>query len=146
MRQYIFEFPQYIAVELGLRLEEMLLLDYFYRFFSYSGSIRREWEGKIYNFITYKKIKADLPILGSQSTVRRSIRRLEVAGVIETEIELGRYLYITVNWPKIFRNGLEVHEVMKKMDRFISMNDRYFAVLEDCYKKHDNRIKMLNKK
>ena len=55
MRKYIFEFDQEIVLRLGLKLNELLFLDYVAQFIN-SGNMRYKFiSGKRYYRLTYKK-------------------------------------------------------------------------------------------
>lgn len=63
MRNFIFAFDQIVALRLGLKLNELLILDYIFNFVN-SGNMRhKRVEGIFYFRLTYKKVLDDLPIL-----------------------------------------------------------------------------------
>ena len=63
MRNFIFEFDQQVVLRLGLKLNELLFLDYVAQFIN-SGHMRYKFiSGKRYYRLTYKKILEDLPVL-----------------------------------------------------------------------------------
>jgi len=119
MRNFIFEFPQFIAVDYGLKVEDLLLLSYFYKFFEagradykFDPETRERWW-----FICYSKIKKDLPILGSISKIRRMFRKLEAMYYIKTRLYNGRNIHIKVNWKKCFRGKYETDsEVISQLN------------------------------
>ena len=84
MRNYIFEFDQQIALRLGLKLNELLFLDYLAKFIN-SGSMRCKFiEGKRYYRLTYKKVMEDLPILKiKERQLRNIIISLENKGILQ---------------------------------------------------------------
>ena len=63
MRNFIFEFEQEKALEFGLKLNELLLLDYMLKFFNTDRIKRQRKEERFYCRLTYKKVLGDLPIL-----------------------------------------------------------------------------------
>lgn len=62
MRSYIFNFSQLQAYKLGLTLDDLLLLDYLNNFFESGSATSILHEDSYYYWITYSKIKDDLPI------------------------------------------------------------------------------------
>ena len=95
MRNYIFEFDQQIALRLGLKLNELLFLDYLAKFIN-SGSMRCKFiEGKRYYRLTYKKVMEDLPILKiKERQLRNIIISLENKGILQRYSELKNEMHI----------------------------------------------------
>ena len=56
MRDYVFDFDQKTMVELGLSVEEGLLLDYLAKFFDSGNAVTMYVKGRKYCWITYKKM------------------------------------------------------------------------------------------
>ena len=107
MRNYIFEFDQQIALRLGLKLNELLFLDYLAKFIN-SGSMRCKFiEGKRYYRLTYKKIMEDLPILKvKERQLRNIIISLENKGILLRYSELKNEMHIYVDFDVLFGNKL----------------------------------------
>jgi len=101
MRNFIFEFEQEHMVKLGIKIDELLLIDYFYKFFR-EGRARYILDGtEKYYLIRYSKITADLPILGGDKTMRRMVAELERKQVLKRYIKGNRDLYVWVNWKRL---------------------------------------------
>ena len=107
MRNYIFEFDQQIALRLGLKLNELLFLDYLAKFIN-SGSMRCKFiEGKRYHRLTYKKVMEDLPILKvKERQLRNIIISLESKGILQRYSELKNEMHIYVDYDVLFGNKL----------------------------------------
>ncbi len=107
MRNYIFEFDQQIALRLGLKLNELLFLDYLAKFIN-SGSMRCKCiEGKRYYRLTYKKVMEDLPILKiKERQLRNIIISLENKGILQRYSELKNEMHIYVDYDVLFGNKL----------------------------------------
>jgi len=103
MRDQIFEFNQETMIELGISVEEGLLLDYLCYFFN-SGNAKKIYiNGKMFCWITYKKMLEDLPILKRQERqTRRLLVDLERKGIIERHLENKNRLYIYINQEVLF--------------------------------------------
>lgn len=63
--KYIFEFEQEKAIEIGLDMEDLLILKWIKMFTTEMKSI--EMDGNIYYWIKYEKLLNDLPILRFKS-------------------------------------------------------------------------------
>lgn len=107
MRNYIFEFEQQKALEFGLKLNELLLLDYMFKFF-HADRIKRQRKGeRFYCRLTYKKVLGDLPILRiKERQLRNMIICLEKKGIVERFSELKNQMYLYVDFNKLFGNDL----------------------------------------
>ncbi len=107
MKNYIFQFDQPTALKLGLKLNELLLLDYLLQFIN-SGHMRyKVKDGYRYYKITYKKILEDLPILNVQERqLRNMIISLEKKGVLTRKSELKNELHIYVDFDMVFGNKM----------------------------------------
>lgn len=103
MREFIFCFFQERALELSLNLEDLLFLDYFYKF-SVSGVMRFLYKGtKKYFKLTYKKIMDDLPILRrKERQIREMITKLEGKKVLERLKSKKNEMYIFVDFELLF--------------------------------------------
>ena len=98
MHNFIFEFEQETLVKLDLNLKEILLLHYMVQFFSWDNIKKIYYENERYCFITYKKIKNDLPILNiSERQIRRMFENLESKNVIKRFTKIKNHLYIYIN-------------------------------------------------
>lgn len=107
MRNYIFEFDQQVVLRLGLKLNELLFLDYVAQFIN-SGYMRyRVISGKRYYRLTYKKILEDLPILKvKERQLRNIITSLEEKGILQRYAELKNEMHIYVDFDVLFGNKL----------------------------------------
>ena len=107
MRNFIFEFEQEKALEFGLKLNELLLLDYMLKFFN-TDRIKRQRKGeRFYCRLTYKKVLGDLPILRiKERQLRNMIICLEKKGIVERFSELKNQMYLYVDFNKLFGNDL----------------------------------------
>ena len=107
MRNYIFEFEQEKALEFGLKLNELLLLDYMFKFF-HADRIKKQRKGeRFYCRLTYNKVLGDLPILRiKERQLRNMIIGLEKKGIVERFSELKNQMYLYVDFNKLFGNDL----------------------------------------
>ena len=107
MRDYIFEFRQEKALEFGLKLNELLLLDYMLKFFT-SDQIRKKQKGeRLYCKLTYNKVLTDLPILRiKERQLRNMIIQLENKGFVERLSELKNKMYLYVDFDKLLGTDL----------------------------------------
>ena len=107
MRKYIFEFDQEIVLRLGLKLNELLFLDYVAQFIN-SGNMRYKYlSGKRYYRLTYKKILEDLPVLKiKERQLRNLITSLEEKGVLERYAELKNEMHLYVDFDVLFGKKL----------------------------------------
>ena len=98
MREYVFQFEQDVAIRLGLKLNELLLLDYLLNFMA-SGEMKSIFvDGEKYYWVSYKKIMDDLPILGiGLKQLKKIIHGIEEKGVIRKLGKLYGKLYICVD-------------------------------------------------
>lgn len=111
MRNFIFEFEQDKALVLGLKLNELLLLDYMFKFFN-ADRIKKQRKGeRFYCRLTYKKVLGDLPILRiKERQLRNMIITLENKGVVERFSELKNQMYLYVDFKKLFGSNLPNNE------------------------------------
>ena len=102
LRTYIFGFPQINAVKLGLKVNELLILDYLNKLFC-SGISKKEVRGsKRYYRLTYKKILNDLPILNiKERRLREIFTNLENLGLVDRLMEDTKEMYIYVDFDKL---------------------------------------------
>ena len=107
MRNFIFEFDQQVVLRLGLKLNELLFLDYVAQFIN-SGHMRYKFiSGKRYYRLTYKKILEDLPVLHvKERQLRNIITSLEEKGVLQRYAELKNEMHIYVDYDVLFGNKL----------------------------------------
>lgn len=107
MRNYIFEFDQEVVLRLGLKLNELLFLDYVAKFIN-SGNMRYKFlSGKRYYRLTYKKILEDLPVLKiKERQLRNLIASLEEKGVLERYAELKNEMHLYVDFDVLFGKKL----------------------------------------
>lgn len=107
MRNFIFEFKQEKALEFGLKLNELLLLDYMFKFF-HADRIKTQRRGeRFYCRLTYNKVLSDLPILKiKERQLRNMIIGLEKKGIVERFSELKNQMYLYVDFNKLFGNDL----------------------------------------
>ena len=107
MRNYIFEFDQEVVLRLGLKLNELLFLDYVAKFIN-SGNMRYKYlSGKRYYRLTYKKILEDLPVLHvKERQLRNIITSLEEKGILQRYAELKNEMHIYVDFDVLFGNKL----------------------------------------
>ena len=107
MRNFIFEFEQEKALEFGLKLNELLLLDYMFKFF-HADRIKKQRKGeRFYCRLTYNKVLGDLPILRiKERQLRNMIICLEKKGIVERFSELKNQMYLYVDFNKLFGNDL----------------------------------------
>lgn len=107
MRNYIFEFDQEVVLRIGLKLNELLFLDYVAKFIN-SGNMRYKYlSGKRYYRLTYKKILEDLPVLKiKERQLRNLIASLEEKGVLERYAELKNEMHLYVDFNVLFGKKL----------------------------------------
>lgn len=107
MRQFIIEFDQQVVLRLGLKLNELLFLDYVAQFIN-SGHMRYKFiNGQRYYRLTYKKILEDMPILKvKERQLRNIITSLEEKGILQRYAELKNEMHIYVDFDVLFGNKL----------------------------------------
>ncbi len=107
MRDFIFEFEQEQALKFGLKLNELLLLDYMFKFFT-SDQIRKRQKGdRLYCKLTYNKVLTDLPILRiKERQLRNMIIQLENKGFVERLSELKNQMYLYVDFDRLLGTDL----------------------------------------
>lgn len=110
MRNYIFEFDQQIVLRLGLKLNDLLFLDYLLQFVN-SGYMRYKFlDQKRYYKITYKKIMEDLPILNiKERQIRNLIVRLEKKEVIQRLSGEINELHLFIDFDVLFGRKMPPH-------------------------------------
>ena len=106
MRNRIFIFEQQVALRLGLKLNELLLLDYLYNFMQ-SGYMQFIYIGdEKYYKITYNKILEDLPILAiTERQLRRYITHFEELQLLK-RVVYSKSLYIFIDSNILFGHKL----------------------------------------
>ena len=94
-----FALEQEKALEFGLKLNELLLLDYMLKFFN-TDRIKRQRKGeRFYCRLTYNKVLDDLPILRiKERQLRNMIIGLEKKGIVERFSELKNQMYLYQNF------------------------------------------------
>ena len=117
MRNNIFDFDQKTMVELGLTMQDALLLDYLIKFFDSGNAITKYINRRKYCWITYKKMLEDLPILRrKERQTRRILVKLEDKGIIKRHLENNNRLYIYID-PEILVWGLDGSPVLTPANR-----------------------------
>lgn len=107
MRDFIFIFDQEYVISLGLKLSDLLFLDYMYKFMSSGKMRKRFYDDKWYYNITYNKILSDLPILGiKERQLRNMIISLEEKGILKRLNGKKTQLYIYIDFDKLFGENL----------------------------------------
>ena len=151
MREYIFSFPQSLALRFNLSLSDLLFLDYFYNFAS-SGAMRYIYHnGKKYYKLTYKKIMDDLPILNKKERqIIEMITNLEKKEFIERYRGFKNQMYIFVDYdvlfgykpPKAETHSAENHQdVGEKMPAIDNYNNNLNIKREDAGKQEKIKLK-----
>ena len=103
MKDLIFEFEQEKVVQLNLKLKELVLLEYMFKFFKNEEIKTKDKEDKFYCRLSYKQVLNDLPILRiKERQLRNLIIGLEQKGMIERFSELKNQVYLFVDWGKLF--------------------------------------------
>ena len=112
MRNRIFIFEQQVALRLGLKLNELLLLDYLYNFMQ-SGYMRsKEIGDKCFYKISYNKIAEDLPILYiKERQIRYMLNNLEEKKIIERFNDEKNQLYVYIDFDVLFGNKLPANSL-----------------------------------
>ena len=89
MRYTIFGFDQEDSIELGLGLDELLILDQIVNFFLSNNSVPIIYNGETYYWFAYSKLLDDLPILGikNKRTVARKVDNLVKAGLLKKHVD-----------------------------------------------------------
>lgn len=107
MRDFIFIFDQEYVISLGLKLSDLLFLDYMYKFMSSGKMRKRFYDDKWYYNITYNKILSDLPILGiKERQLRNMIISLEEKGILKRLNGKKTQLYIYIDFDRLFGENL----------------------------------------
>ncbi len=103
MKDFIFEFEQEKVVQLNLKLKELVLLEYMFKFFKNEEIKTKDKVDKFYCRLSYKQVLNDLPILRiKERQLRNLIIGLEQKGIIERFSELKNQAYLFVDWEKLF--------------------------------------------
>ncbi len=103
MKDLIFEFEQEKAIQHNLKLKELLLLEYMFKFFKNEQIKIKDKGDKFYCRLSYKQMLKDLPILRiKERQLRNLIIGLEQKGIIERFSELKNQVYLFINWDKLF--------------------------------------------
>ncbi len=91
MKYAIEGFSQKRSVELGLNVEDLVILRWFVDFWPSPKMTKMEHEGKIYALVSYSGFIDQMPIIGcNKRTIARKFQRLVDAGVLEnTTIKQG---------------------------------------------------------
>lgn len=77
-------FSQEAAVKLGLNAEDMIILDWFVKFWPSDKMIKMTRDGKTYGLVKYSGFAEQLPIVScNKRTIARKFVRLVEAGVLE---------------------------------------------------------------
>ncbi len=151
MREYIFSFPQSLALRFNLSLCDLLFLDYFYNFSS-SGAMRYIYhDSKKYYKLTYKKIMDDLPILNKKERqIREMITNLEKKSLIERFRGFKNQMYIFVDYEVLFgykplndechlaENHQDAGEKVPAIDNY---NNNLNIISEDAREKEKIKLK-----
>lgn len=102
MKDLIFEFEQEKVVQLNLKLKELLLLEYMFRFFKNEQIKTKDKGDKYYCRLSYKQVLNDLPILHiKERQLRNLVTSLEQKGVLERFSQLKNQVYLFVDWEKL---------------------------------------------
>ena len=110
MRNYIFEFDQQIVLRLGLKLNDLLFLDYLLQFVNSDYMRYKFIDQKRYYKITYKKILEDLLILNiKERQIRNLIAGLEKKEVIQRLSGEINELHLFINFDVLFGNKMPAH-------------------------------------
>lgn len=99
LKYTILGFNQEKACEVGLELDDLLLIRYFVDFRENEKMISKEIEGKRYYWINYEGILQELPILKiKKDRIYRKLKRLCDLGILEhkTVKQAGTYSFYTV--------------------------------------------------
>lgn len=99
MRKYIFNFEQEKAVNLGLNLQQLLILDYLQDFIKSGAMNHKDKDGTRFFLVVYKKLLKDLPVLDiKERQLRNLFKELETKKVVRI-LSLGSsYLYIHIEY------------------------------------------------
>lgn len=110
MRNYIFEFKQEIALQRGLGVDELLILDYILKFMGSSASVQKKINNKPFGWISYSKLLSDLPILNiKERRLQKIFAGLEQKGIIERQT-LNKKMFVYVNRNLLFCLDKELGE------------------------------------
>ena len=142
MRNYIFEFEQKKAIGLGLKTNDLLLLDYMLKFFN-TDQIKRQRKGeKFYCRLTYNKVLSDLPILRvKERQLRNMIVALEKKGLLERLSELKNQMYLYVDFNKLLGNNL-LNEINGQANACLGVGSKLLSI--DNYDNNKIKIKIIN--
>ncbi len=142
MRNFIFEFEQEKALEFGLKLNELLLLDYMLKFF-HTDRIKRQRKGeRFYCRLTYNKVLGDLPILRiKERQLRNMIIGLEKKGIVERFSELKNQMYLYVDFNKLFGNDL-LNDTNGQASSYLDVGSKVPTI--DNYDNNKIKIKINN--
>lgn len=141
MRNFIFEFEQQTALNLKLKLTDLFLLDYLYKFSNSPQAKIKESQGKVYFWLTYNKVQEDLPILGIKKRQLSNIfDNLKQKGIIERLSGQKNHMYIFVNW-KILTSTAKQDENLAKQDEKVEQLPQKSKVLENSFEKYSEMVK-----
>ena len=130
MRRTIFNFNQQRAIELGLSVNDLLLLNYIQLANTSHKMEHIEKDGISYVFLSHSKIHEDIPILGyTEGSLKNKLAQLKKQGIIEsTTVQKMRgsksYYTITDNaLDTLFEEYKEDDGVISKLPQGSSEND-----------------------
>ncbi len=123
MRRYIFDFEQERILKLGLKLNEVLLLDYMFQFFQSSMIKYIVKDDLTYYRLTYKKILDDLPILDiKERQLRNIISKLEHNKILTRLSHNTKEMFVHIFFDKLVGNFLPTKNVEPAIDGKLAGN------------------------
>ena len=134
MRRTIFNFNQQRAIELGLSVNDLLLLNYIQLANTSHKMEHIEKDGISYVFLSHSKIHEDIPILGyTEGSLKNKLAQLKKQGIIESTMVQnmrGSKAYYTITddaLDTLFEEYKEEHKeddgVISKLPQGSSEND-----------------------
>ena len=132
MRRTIFGFNQKTAIELGLSVNDLLLLSYIQLAHANPKMLHIEKDGIFYVFLSHSKIHEDIPILDyTEGSLKNKLSQLKKQGIIESFIERSTlsgsrafYTLTTFATEQLFEDYVDSdEEVIKKLPDTSQKND-----------------------
>ena len=103
MRARIFDFEQRVLVNLGLNMNDVLLLNYLENFFSSGCAYQKKFDDGNYYWITYNKILSDLPILNMKTRqLQNVLTKLINKKILNKKNDGRKKMYLAVNFNVLY--------------------------------------------
>lgn len=137
MRSYLMGFKQKVAIELNVKADELIVLRYFVDFQG-TGVMKHEMiNGKVYHWLSYKKVMEDLPIININTNkgIAKRFDRLAEVGLLEKEViknAKGTFTYFRLgeNYLSLIENDKDIKVIPKENKVAIKDNIDYKTIID----------------